>query len=96
MTNQIVGHFGARLDVFPSLHAALSVYLLFWQAEHHRVEIFWGLPAALGIWLSTIYLGFHYFPDLVSGGVLGVAAFFLAPFLERRFHRWKDSLGPQL
>jgi len=37
ITNEIVGHFGARLDVFPSLHAAIAVYLLFWQAEHHRI-----------------------------------------------------------
>jgi len=50
----------------------------------------------LGIWLSTIYLGFHYFPDLVMGGILGVAVFFLAPLLEGLFHRWKESLGPEL
>lgn len=96
LTNRIVSHMGAKLDVFPSLHAALSIYLLFWQAEHRKWEVVWGLPLTLGIWLSTVYLGFHYFPDLVGGGVLGGLALFLAPWLEAKFNRLKYSLGRTL
>lgn len=90
MTNWIVSHMGAKLDVFPSLHAALSTYLLFWQAEYQKIGVVWGLPLALGIWLSTVYLGFHYFPDLMGGAVLGGATFFLAPRLESSFNRLKE------
>lgn len=93
VTNLIVSHMGAKLDVFPSLHAAIALYLLLWQAEGHKRQVAWGLPLALGIWLSTIYLGFHYFPDIVAGVLLGAAGFFLAPVLEDKFHRLKKRLG---
>lgn len=92
-TNLTVSHMGAKLDVFPSLHAAISIYLLFWQSEHHKTGVVWGFPLTLGIWLSTVYLGFHYFPDLMAGGALGGLALFLAPWLEARFSRLKNSLG---
>jgi membrane-associated phospholipid phosphatase len=95
LTNLIVSNMGAKLDVFPSLHAALSIYLLFWQSQYRKAQVLWGLPLALGIWVSTIFLGFHYFPDLVGGGFLGGLALFLAPWLEARFNRVKNSLkGP--
>jgi len=93
LTNLIVSHMGAKLDVFPSLHAALSIYLLFWQAEHHKVSVAWAFPLTLGIWVSTILLGFHYFPDLLGGGLLGGLAFFAAPRLEARFNHLRDSFG---
>lgn len=91
-TNWVVSHMGAKLDVFPSLHAAIAIFLFLWLAEYHPWQVFWGLPMTLGIWASTIFLGFHYFPDLVSGAFLGAGAFFLAPILEERFHKLKGPL----
>ncbi len=32
---------GSRFDVFPSLHGAISAYLLFWQAAHDRRSLVW-------------------------------------------------------
>jgi hypothetical protein len=73
---------GSRFDVFPSLHGALSGYLLCWQFQHDRRSVVWGFPLMIGIWLSTLYLGFHYFPDLISGGLLAMVSVWAAPRLE--------------
>lgn len=90
LTNEVVGHMGSHLDVFPSLHAAFVVYLLLWQAECHKKSLIWAAPLALGVWVSTIYLGFHYFPDFIGGWALGVLAFIAAPWLEGKL----ESMNP--
>ncbi len=96
LTNGVVGHMGSHLDVFPSLHAAFVVYLLLWQAESHKKTLFWAAPLAVGVWISTIYLGFHYFPDFIGGWALGVLAFITAPWFEGKLeslNKWVfDSL----
>ncbi len=90
----VVVNLGARFDVFPSLHGALSAYLLFWQATHDRRGLIWGLPLTLCIWLSTLLLGFHYFPDLISGGLLALVCAWLGPRLEILTGVFRRSLNP--
>lgn len=85
--NRTIAGMGAKFDVFPSLHAAISTYLLTWQARFHPRHLVWGIPLLTGIWLSTVFLGFHYAPDLLVGGVLGVVCFWAAPRLKRRMKR---------
>jgi hypothetical protein len=93
-TEYLVARLGARFDVFPSLHGAISSYLLFWQFAHDRRSVAWGLPLALGIWLSTLFLGYHYFPDLVSGVFLAGLSAWLAPRLEVLAGSWRRTLHP--
>lgn len=85
---------GSRFDVFPSLHGAISGYLLFWQAAHDRRSLLWGLPLTVGIWLSTLFLGFHYVPDLISGGLLAGLSAWAAPQLEILVGAYRRSLHP--
>lgn len=85
LCNRVISNMGAKLDVFPSLHAALSIYLMSWQVRHHPRNLLWGLPLTVAIWLSTIFLGFHYAPDLLAGGILGVGSALAAPRLEWSF-----------
>jgi membrane-associated phospholipid phosphatase len=82
LTNAVVSHMGSHLDVFPSLHAAFVAYLLLWQAARRPNSLVWGFPLAVGVWFSTLYLGFHYFPDFIGGWLLGVFSFYAAPLLE--------------
>lgn len=58
------------VDVFPSIHAAISLYLLMFDRRHcrWRYELFL-LPVLL-LWLSTVYLRYHYAVDLVGGAVI--------------------------
>lgn len=90
----LISSLGARFDVFPSLHGAISSYLLFWQMAHDRRALAWGLPLTLGIWTSTLTLGFHYFPDLVSGILLAAVGAWMAPSLEALAGAYRRTLHP--
>ncbi len=67
-----------RADVFPSLHCSISAFCLFFDWTRHRRR-FWGfLPLCITIWISTIYLSYHYFVDILAGFLLTAFALFLA------------------
>ncbi|RYD28150.1 MAG: phosphatase PAP2 family protein, partial [Verrucomicrobiaceae bacterium] len=59
-----------RVDCFPSLHCAVSGLVLVFDARADRRLLFWHAPVVAGIWLSTVWLGQHYFVDVVGGLVL--------------------------
>lgn len=67
-----------RVDVFPSLHVAVSAYLLWFDARTARWRYWAYLAPAFGLWLSTIYLRYHYGIDVVCGFALAAAAVTLA------------------
>jgi hypothetical protein len=90
----LIGNLSSRFDVFPSLHGALSAYLLFWQMAHDRRSVIWGLPLTIGIWLSTLFLGFHYLPDLISGGLLAAVSAWMAPQVEILVGAYRRTLQP--
>lgn len=74
---QVVGHYSNRVDVFPSLHCAVSSYLLFFDLLHKKWRFrFYALPC-VGLWISTLYLRYHYFVDLVVGFPLGAFCLWL-------------------
>jgi membrane-associated phospholipid phosphatase len=72
-----------RVDVFPSLHCAVSSYFLFFDREHKPWRYRLYFVPCVGLWLSTLYLRYHYSIDVVCGFAL--AAFCL--WVARRFHR---------
>lgn len=56
-----------RVDVFPSLHVAASAFMLFFDRRFARWRYRLYLPAAIGLWISTLYLRFHYGVDVLAG-----------------------------
>lgn len=72
-----------RVDVWPSLHCAASAFILLFAWRHHRREFHWLLLPFVGLCLSTLYLRYHYFIDMLSGFIL--AAFAL--YESRRYAR---------
>jgi membrane-associated phospholipid phosphatase len=66
------------VDVFPSLHCAVSAYFLAFDFFHRRWRFWIYLVPALGLWVSTIYLRYHYFVDLVAGFALAAASVAIA------------------
>jgi membrane-associated phospholipid phosphatase len=63
------------VDVFPSLHTAVTVFLMgtLWRISRRW---FWTLLVpAIGLCLATLYLRYHYAVDVIAG--IGLAAFAL-------------------
>jgi membrane-associated phospholipid phosphatase len=55
------------VDVFPSLHCAVTAFLLFFDRRHAPARYRWLLVPVALLWVSTIYLRYHYFVDIVAG-----------------------------
>jgi membrane-associated phospholipid phosphatase len=72
-----------KVDVFPSLHCAISSFLLFFDRKYRPWRFKLYIVPAAGLWFSTIYLRYHYFIDVVCGFAL--AAFGL--WVARRYPR---------
>ncbi|MFT9849240.1 phosphatase PAP2 family protein [Aneurinibacillus sp. REN35] len=73
----------AKYDVFPSLHVGVGLFLLmFYYAYHRRVFYIYLLPF-LFIVLSTLYLRYHYFIDLIVGAFFSVLAYQLAKLVYK-------------
>ncbi|TAJ52740.1 MAG: phosphatase PAP2 family protein [Nevskiaceae bacterium] len=55
------------VDVFPSIHFAASLYLLLFDWWHHQRRFWQWLPPIVLLWVSTVYLRYHYLVDLIAG-----------------------------
>jgi hypothetical protein len=58
------------VDVFPSLHCAVTCFLLFFDARHAPRRCRWLVLPVIGLWISTVYLRYHYFVDVAAGFAL--------------------------
>jgi membrane-associated phospholipid phosphatase len=67
-----------HVDVFPSLHCAVSAYILGFAYRHHKREFWCLLLPVVGLWVSTLYLRYHYFVDVVCGFILAALGLVLA------------------
>jgi membrane-associated phospholipid phosphatase len=72
------------VDVFPSLHCAVSSYFLFFDRTHARWRHRLYLVPCIGLWISTIYLRYHYFVDVLAGFALAAIALALSAWYESR------------
>jgi len=78
---QVGGNFIAQrtngVDVFPSIHMAASLFLLLFDWEHRRNHFWWVLAPVVGLWISTVFLRYHYGIDLVAGIALALGCWWL-------------------
>ena len=71
-------------DVFPSLHAGIS-FVVWLYAYRNSRRLFWILsPFILSLFVSTIYLRYHYLVDVLAGLILAPLGFLLANWLFKR------------
>ena len=77
-----------KKDVFPSLHNAIVLLVLLFAHKHQRKIFYILLPLGLGIFLSTVYLRYHYGIDVICGWILGLICFRLGADVNRW---WKIS-----
>lgn len=71
------------VDVFPSLHCGVTSFLLFFDRRHAPRRYRWLLAPVIVLWLSTIYLRYHYFVDVVAGFALSGIGLALAATPQR-------------
>lgn len=86
--NQQIAFFNfARIqrDCFPSLHVGIS-FLVWLYAWRNSKKLFWILsPIIISLWISTIYLRYHYAVDCIAGFILAPLCYLLANWLYARF-----------
>ncbi len=82
-----------KRDVFPSLHAGISfvVWLYAWRNSRALFAIL--APFVLSLFVSTVYLRYHYLVDVVAGLLLAPLAFLLANWLFRRWGEIRFGLA---
>jgi membrane-associated phospholipid phosphatase len=72
-------------DCFPSLHVGIS-FLVWLYAYRNSKELFWILsPFMLSLWVSTVYLRYHYTVDCIAGFILAPLCYLLANWLYKRY-----------
>ncbi len=74
-----------KRDVFPSLHVGISFVVWLYALRNSRRLFLILLPLILSLFVSTVYLRYHYLVDVVAGLVLAPACFFLANWLFKHF-----------
>ena len=75
-------------DVFPSLHCGVSLFILLFDSKYHRLR-FWGyLVPCVGLWISTVYLRYHYTVDCLVGFVLAITMFLFAEYYMKH---WEET-----
>ena len=76
------------VDVFPSLHCAISAYILFFDRWYKPWRFRLYLIPCIGIWIATIFLRYHYFIDAICGFALALFSLWVA----RSYHLYEKKL----
>jgi membrane-associated phospholipid phosphatase len=83
-----------RCDAFPSLHVAASAYILLFDRRHRPRWYRACLVPCILLWLSTIYLRYHYGVDVLAGFALVVVGLWVAAEVWRRDEWFRLSSRP--
>jgi membrane-associated phospholipid phosphatase len=88
---RVVAQGSNRVDVFPSLHVAVSAFILFFDRRFALWRFRVYLPAAVGLWISTLYLRFHYGVDVLAGALLAMIGVRVAFAMAGRPVPWQGE-----
>jgi membrane-associated phospholipid phosphatase len=69
----------------PSLHAAFPLMVFFFLFKWSKKAGVFFIPYVLGVWFSVIYLGAHYFIDVVMGVVYSIVVFLTIEVLGKKY-----------
>ena len=62
----------------PSLHAAYPFLVLLYALRFFKKKGLFFIPYVLGVWFSLVYLGEHYFVDVIAGAIYAIAFYFIS------------------
>jgi membrane-associated phospholipid phosphatase len=91
LNQRVVEQGSNRVDVFPSLHVAVSAFILLFDRRFApwRYRVY--LPAAVGLWISTLYLRFHYGVDVIAGALVATIGLCVAFAMAGRQSPWRGE-----
>lgn len=78
-----------RRDCFPSLHNGVTMLTLLFAFKYLRWFFYILLPLAISLFISTLYLRYHYFIDMVAGYALAGLVFYYGPKLEEAWSKYQ-------
>ena len=82
---QFINFARIQRDCFPSLHVGIS-FLVWLYAWRNSKALFWILsPLILSLWVSTVYLRYHYTVDCIAGFILAPLCYTLANWLYAKY-----------
>ena len=76
-----------RRDCFPSLHNGVIFLILLFAFKYQKTYAIIFLPFAIALFISTLYLRYHYFIDMIAGFILATAMFYLGPIINNYWER---------
>jgi membrane-associated phospholipid phosphatase len=68
---------GNSVSAMPSLHAAFPLMVFFFLYKWNKKMGIAFIPYVLGVWFAVIYLGEHYFIDMVIGTLYSTVIFII-------------------
>lgn len=86
---------GSARDCFPSLHTAATMCVLIFAWRRARRFFVIYLPIALVLFVSTVYLRYHYGIDVIAGLATAVLGTLLGPPIERAWSAEPDLVVPE-
>jgi membrane-associated phospholipid phosphatase len=85
-THELVRDLAVDKGVFPSLHIAFSSLYLFISWKYARACFWVFLPFIVSLWVSTLYLRYHYVIDIFAGYILAIAALYASEYICRKWY----------
>lgn len=82
---------GDQVAAMPSLHAALPLMVFFYVYKFNKKLGIIFAPYVIGVWFAVIYLGEHYFIDVVVGIIYSTVIFLL---IDKVFPKIISRLKP--
>jgi membrane-associated phospholipid phosphatase len=73
---------GSKRDAFPSGHTSAVLITVFYAAQFAPQLTMWFVPLSALMVVSTVYLRYHYFVDVLAGTLLAVLCVAVAPLLQ--------------
>ncbi len=61
----------------PSLHAAFPLLILLFLIKKYKKVGFLFLPYVIAVWFAVMYLGEHYFIDIIIGSIYAITVFYI-------------------
>lgn len=91
-----------KRDCFPSLHTAVSTITLVYFRRFKnfykggRLIFYTSLPLIISLWISTVYLRYHWVVDVFAGWILAGICVFISPIFIKWYYHKKTGQEPEV